>query len=273
MTIDFDGQNGGQGSRGQDGGHGGDGMGGHDGNTERSVWEGRHCDREPGSGGGGGNGGDGCRGGNGGKGGNAGNITVVSTKDNISGAGHFVSGRMHYINDGGDGGEGGLGGIGGRGGRGGRPGRKTSECGEAQAGTNGIDGVPKITDIDSTIYKGAGGSTGAPGSLKFEEVEKESCAKDIPLKLAITSVTPNSGSRGSTVSVTITGTNFDPSAVSFDVKVSGVGVNTSNVVIANSTTITCDFIIGAAAPTTSRDVTVRIGISQVTLTNGFTVTN
>ena len=92
LTIDFDGQNGGEGSLGQKGGDGGNGMGGRQGESD-TDWPGTGCDRQPGSGGAGGKGGDGGQGGDGGKGGNAGKIAIVSTHENIT-SGAFVSGNI-----------------------------------------------------------------------------------------------------------------------------------------------------------------------------------
>ena len=86
-------------------------------------------------------------------------------------------------------------------------------------------------------------------------------------------LTPGSGARNSTVAVTITGTCFDPGASLQQVTVSGPGVNVEDIVVVDSETITCNFNIGLAASTTSRDVTVRIGANQQTLTGVFTVTS
>jgi hypothetical protein len=62
---------------------------------------------------------------------------------------------------------------------------------------------------------------------------------------------------------------FAPAAT---VDVSGLGVTVSNIVVVNATTITCKFDIGALAPQTARDVTVKNSlIHQATLTGGFSV--
>ncbi len=263
LTIDFDGQNGGKGGKGQAGGDGGDGMGGRDGSSD-TTWPGTGCDRQPGNGGSGGDGGFGGDGGDGGGGGRAGNITIVSTAASIAGSGVFLGGKIHYVNDGGDGGEGGKGGRGGKKGTGGKKGKKTSECDEAE---NGNDGEGFLTlEAD----KGSTGPHGGGGSLGFEEVKTGTCADAIPLPtLSVSSVTPNSGTRGASVNVTIAGVGFAPAAT---VDVSGLGVTVSNIVVVNATTITCKFDIGALAPQTARDVTVKNSlIHQATLTGGFSV--
>ena len=78
------------------------------------------------------------------------------------------------------------------------------------------------------------------------------------------------------MSVTITGTSFDPTAALHDVSVSGLGVNPVNVAVVDDQTMTCDFIIDSAAPKTVRDVTVKagpgLGPCQYTLVQSFTVT-
>ena len=239
LTIDFDGQNGGKGGKGQAGGDGGDGMGGRDGSSD-TTWPGTGCDRQPGNGGSGGDGGFGGDGGDGGGGGRAGNITIVSTAASIAGSGVFLGGKIHYVNDGGDGGEGGKGGRGGKKGTGGKKGKKTSECDEAE---NGNDGEGFLTlEAD----KGSTGPHGGGGSLGFEEVKTGTCADAIPLPtLSVSNVTPNSGTRGASVNVTIAGVGFAPAAT---VDVSGLGVTVSNIVVVNATTITCKFDIGALAP-------------------------
>jgi hypothetical protein len=185
LTIDFDGQNGGEGSLGQKGGDGGNGMGGRQGDSDTS-WPGTGCDRQPGSGGAGGKGGDGGLGGDGGKGGNAGKIAIVGTHENIT-SGAFVSGNISYVNDGGSGGKGGRGGFGGRGGLGGNPGFKTSECDSASNGPNGDDGWPPIgIGLGSDANTGATGPNGTTGGApSFEEVQHDTCADRLPLPIEV----------------------------------------------------------------------------------------
>jgi hypothetical protein len=74
------------------------------------------------------------------------------------------------------------------------------------------------------------------------------------------------------VNVQITGHCFDPSALSKDVIVSGLGVNVFNVLVLDAQTIQCVFSIGNLAALAARDVTVKTGLKQHTLTNAFTVT-
>src|SRR4051812_315111 len=70
----------------------------------------------------------------------------------------------------------------------------------------------------------------------------------------LTTVSPNQGLRGSTVAVTLTGTNFVVGATT--VTVSGSGVTVSNVVVGSSTSLTASFVLDPTAPTDARTVTV-----------------
>jgi hypothetical protein len=68
---------------------------------------------------------------------------------------------------------------------------------------------------------------------------------------ALTSVTPNSGSQGGTLSITLSGANFiAPMTV-----VAGAGITVGNVNVANSTSATADFTIAADAALGVRNVT------------------
>jgi hypothetical protein len=84
---------------------------------------------------------------------------------------------------------------------------------------------------------------------------------------AVTGISPNSGARGATVPVTITGTNLGAAT---GVTVSGTGVTVSNFTKVNANTITATFTITTGAGTGARTVTVQTpGGSPTT---SFTVT-
>jgi hypothetical protein len=85
-----------------------------------------------------------------------------------------------------------------------------------------------------------------------------------------TSMTPSTGARGATVSVTLTGTNLTGAT---GVSVSGLlnGITVSNVQAVNATTVTATFTIGSNAPLTIRNVTVSTPGGNATLNNAFTV--
>lgn len=70
----------------------------------------------------------------------------------------------------------------------------------------------------------------------------------------LTSVSPSSGEVGSTVGVTLTGSDFDVGNATVDV--GGSGVTVENVSVASATSITADFVIAAGASAGDRDVTV-----------------
>ena len=72
--------------------------------------------------------------------------------------------------------------------------------------------------------------------------------------MSLTSVTPNQGNQGTTVAVTLTGTNFVVGATT--VEVSGAGVTVNSVVVGSTTSLTANFVIAAAAATGARTVTV-----------------
>lgn len=273
LFVDWDGQTAGNGGRGQNGGRGGPGMGGRDGNTEESVW-GDSCERPPGNGGDAGDGGNGGRGGNGGNGGWAGHIWVISTEANVNIGGALFNAQVKYVYGGGSGGDGGDGGRGGQAGNQvGRKGRKTSECEDAQNGQPGAAGSPEPLGSGGTL-SGAPGSRGMAGQLKFEPVDPQrsgTCADLIPLgpPLAVTSVTPASGARGTTVPVRIVGTGFTAAAT---VQIGGLGVSADMPTGVTGTQLDTNLTIGAAATPGARDLTVRLSAAQqATLTGGFSV--
>ncbi len=70
----------------------------------------------------------------------------------------------------------------------------------------------------------------------------------------LTSVSPNQGMQGTTVAVTLTGTNFVVGATT--VTVGGGGVTVTSVVVGSSTSLTANFVLDAAAVVGPRAVTV-----------------
>ena len=81
------------------------------------------------------------------------------------------------------------------------------------------------------------------------------------------SVDPGSGYRGQTLDVTITGTNFTGTTVSF-----GAGVTTNNFTVDSVTQITANITIAGDTTTGMRDVSVTTAAGTGTLTDGFEVT-
>ncbi len=84
----------------------------------------------------------------------------------------------------------------------------------------------------------------------------------------LTSIVPNTGLRGTTVPVTLTGTNLTGA---FMVTISGTGVTVSNLVVVSATTVTATFTISNTAATTARNVRVSTP-GGVTNPVTFTVT-
>jgi hypothetical protein len=84
----------------------------------------------------------------------------------------------------------------------------------------------------------------------------------------LTSISPNTGLRGTAVPVTLTGTNLTGA---FLINVTGTGVAVSNLVPVSATTVTATFTISNTAATTARNVTVSTpgGVSNPVT---FTVT-
>ena len=75
-------------------------------------------------------------------------------------------------------------------------------------------------------------------------VEAQSPASGAP---TLTSVAPNQGIRGTTVAVTLTGTNFVVGGTT--VTVGGGGVTVTNVVVGSSASLTANFVLDPAAAT------------------------
>ncbi len=82
----------------------------------------------------------------------------------------------------------------------------------------------------------------------------------------LTSITPNTGIRGTSLPVTLTGTNLTGAT---SVTVSGTGVTVSNLIVVNSTTVTATFTITTGATLSARTVSVTTPIGT---TNTMTYT-
>jgi YVTN family beta-propeller protein len=85
----------------------------------------------------------------------------------------------------------------------------------------------------------------------------------VPFTVAFTtptlvSVIPNSGMQGTTVPVTLTGSNFVIGATA--ITVSGTGVTVTSVVVSDPTSLTAGFIVDPSAPAGARGVTVSTTI-------------
>jgi hypothetical protein len=93
-----------------------------------------------------------------------------------------------------------------------------------------------------------------------------------PATPTLTSITPPSGGRGTTIPVTLTGTNFPfPAVGPVTVAVSGGGVTVSGVSVASPTTINATFTISATAALGAHNVSVTVGGAPASNTVPFTV--
>ena len=138
--------------------------------------------------------------------------------------------------------------------------------------------LPTSTETQLNLrFNIAGNSGTGTGDLKF----KRAFGADFTLtgaieveKFQVLTITPASGVRGGSPTVTIKGKCFDPTALLQQVTVSGFGVDVNNLVVVDEETVQCTFSIGsnvALVPATARDVTVKTGPNSRTLLNSFTV--
>jgi hypothetical protein len=88
----------------------------------------------------------------------------------------------------------------------------------------------------------------------------------------LTSIVPNSGARGTSVQVTLTGTNFTTNGTSVTVTTPGSGITVSNVIVQGPTTITATFTISSTATLGAKNVRVTT-VAGNTGTVAFTVVN
>ena len=77
-----------------------------------------------------------------------------------------------------------------------------------------------------------------------------------PSTPTLASISPNQGLRGTTVAVTLTGTNFVVGATTVNV---GGGMTATNVVVGSTTSLTVNFVLDPVAAAGPRVVTVTTG--------------
>ena len=124
-------------------------------------------------------------------------------------------------------------------------------------------GAYSITIKDIHIPpKTAGGEPCSDGTVAFKAEQIDSIEP-----LSITSITPNSGIRGVTLTVTINGNNLDHvNGVSF-----GPGITVTGLTVVSSSQVDVDIDIYTAADLGPRDVTVSSPDGMATLADGFMV--
>jgi hypothetical protein len=115
--------------------------------------------------------------------------------------------------------------------------------------------VASATQITATLTIGAGATTGAANVTVITSGGTSGTAVFTvnPPAPVLTSVSPASGVQGTSVPVTLTGTNFVAGAT---VAVGSSGVTVSNVTVTGATQITATFAIAANAATGTSNVTV-----------------
>ncbi len=90
----------------------------------------------------------------------------------------------------------------------------------------------------------------------------------LPAAPTLAGVAPNFGAQGSTVAVTLTGTNFATGATT--VTVNGLGVATNSVVVTSSTSLTVNIVLAADAALGAEGVSVTT-VGGTSASKPFTV--
>ena len=114
--------------------------------------------------------------------------------------------------------------------------------------TTGLYTAPAVPPGGGTVMVQAA-STVSPSATGSATVTVTSP----PAAPVLTSITPNGGTQGTSVAVTLAGSNFLPGTT---VAVSGTGVSVTGVTVASSTRLTATFVIAATAAVGARNVTV-----------------
>ena len=151
-----------------------------------------------------------------------------------------------------------------------QPGAKVAIGGSGVSATNVT--VVSATQITASLTIGATAATGAHSvtvttSAGTSAAQSFTVTASVSGKPTLSSLTPNSGARGATVSVKLTGTNFTAPAT---VTVQGSAITVSNVVVVSSTSITATFHVGSTASRRSHNTTVTTNAGTSNLLS-FTV--
>lgn len=128
--------------------------------------------------------------------------------------------------------------------------------------TTGLYTAPAVPPAGSTVTLQAA-STVSPSATGSALVTVTSP----PVAPILSSIAPNSGTQGTSVGVTLAGSNFQSGAT---VAVGGTGVSVTGVTVVSSTRITATFVIAASASTGAHSVTVATG-AGTSASQSFTV--
>jgi hypothetical protein len=106
----------------------------------------------------------------------------------------------------------------------------------------------------SSLYGEPGGSD--MSTLVSRYLQEISCGTAVvtPAAPTLSTVAPNTGTQGTMVTVTLTGTGFIAGATG--VSVNGIGISVVNIHVLSPTSLTADLAIAADAPPTARSITV-----------------
>src|SRR2546425_9272742 len=122
------------------------------------------------------------------------------------------------------------------------------------------------SDLNPTVF---GSGAGFTLIANFADGTSASASASVPLMPTIGSVSPSSGVQGASLTVTVTGANFQAEASAGF----GAGITVSSTTVVSSAQLSVALVIGAPAAIGARDVTVSNPDGQtVVLTGGFTVT-
>jgi hypothetical protein len=123
--------------------------------------------------------------------------------------------------------------------------------------TNGLYTAPAVPPSGGSVTVQAA-STVSPSAVGSATVTVTA-----PSKPVLSSIAPASGAQGTSVAVTLTGSNFVSGAT---LAIGGAGVSASNVTVVSSTKITAAFVIAANAATGAHTVTVEGASGAVNFT-------
>src|SRR6059058_6143297 len=122
------------------------------------------------------------------------------------------------------------------------------------------------SDLNPTVF-GSGASFTL--TANFGDGTSAGATVSVPLMPTISSVSPSSGAPGASLTVTVTGANFQAGASAGF----GAGITVSSTTVVSSAQLSVALAVGATAAMGARDVTVSNPDGQtVVLTGGFTVT-
>src|SRR2546425_2724170 len=142
-------------------------------------------------------------------------------------------------------------------------------AGSGTVGCGGAEGVACFVSSSDLIPTVFGSGAGFTLIANFADGTSASASASVPLMPTIGSVSPSSGVQGASLTVTVTGANFQAGASAGF----GAGITVSSTTVVSSAQLSVALVIEATAAMGARVVTVSSPDGQtVVLTGGFTVT-